>query len=1285
MPTRKPSAASRQAIDKARVEGRSRAVCGPGPMSQVIDEKVLKDALKRLQGEQGDKACFILLHRAKEAMDAVAPAAKGGQRISKPIVRTIWKLLSEELTFAIKLNPPDRVRAIQKAVTELNAQACKNGVWDMGTVRDFLGRGWPEQQAIRGKYTLQELGPLQWWYAVSSKPIHRQTIYNGALEHFERLERLEPEPSRSRPPTPTAPRPTSPSSPRPRATDAQRPPASGSNRPARQAASASIAAISRVPIVDDDAGSNYTPNEPDAAHGGQQESGRFTFGAGAAADFTASAPVPPPPPPAEGAAAVARKAQPSPWLAPTGFSADLKWNIGDGNYNHLATELCHYPSGKPVPDALIWEHPAMHGLPVNGETGEPLQFTQSCTNCSKRMRRCIYRGAKACLPCFWDKGSMGKCEGGVPPTPKNTKYYKPDFRRRLCFIDDLVNARKIKFPSHYLDSAGRSLHGAASGGTGRPPRYITPAPAYSPGGRNGSALTPPPPISPRPSSTPLAQTVQASVMALQSGPPPNAAAEPIAAGPERLHRSPLGRNGGNAVVTNMDVDGAADNEHANSADQDVDMPDASAAIKPVRKRSREAGDGVATGPGPHKRQRTHDAATDVRESEHAVSARPPHESAGSGEVTSPAIPPRPRPASVPTESEDGNVRDDSSVGASTREGSEYVEKVKGKGRAKLSKPSGEEQRRPKEKGFEIREPAAVARTIPRAGSPTAFRPRPTPVIPDYAMRVEGITNISQPRSYNSDVVLQNIIERAVRNEVRLEVRENRDQQRQWMVNAFKHEHMDPHQQEIMRALRDLTSEVKTWKDTAAPSAASAPTPMPSQAPTRERYSEPVPASYHGPAPASAPPLAKAPVPPSAPAPVSSSLPPAVSLAQPPAPPRVPSNSAHHGIAISTLPSGVSDAGIQHIISVLADRLNGSLSVTLTDGLKSGLEDGLRPVHNRLDVIEPVVEQVMQLQATVGGFEARLRAVENAHLVAPVLEMSRPSQEQGVSEGTRPALESSSFSPSAGAMTRREVRGPSAAASSHPSPSVVTQTVVATTAASSIPGAETRGPDLNPSALQSALQLSVDATQVVPSASRLGAEGERVAAAGAYPRPRLPSRDDTPTPKPRVATQPAVVTSEGGSTAVRLQSDTGALRTPPQLLSLLTADPSPGIMGSVFGADDDGSGDEVPMETGDDWLPRPGQKRSAAGRDELAEQRAPKRHAGDADSEVDEDEDAEGSVVDSEATLTGPGPSAASAVPAPRGGAAGRAPPARRAAASGPSVAATPNRRAGLRTRPARGG
>ncbi|VDB89322.1 unnamed protein product [Peniophora sp. CBMAI 1063] len=445
MPPRASSPAAQEATERLRAESRARQLAGSGPLTDIIDSKVLKRELTQFylgqEGQQGASPGRIALNRAKRSLESIAEVAKGARRISKAVTRTLWALLLVELKFAKKHNVAASVGSIERFLQTVTSEARRDSSWDIGKVRSLLARGWPEDQNV-DKLRTRELGPLPWWFAIpdlkDKEPVRRQNIYDSVF-------RLPPSTATSRiQPTSTTSR-------------------SASSRPAREAAGATNAALRGAIILDDDGDGTYAP-ENAAASASPNEGRQVTpwrFGSDTAAPFavdmpptaptllpSTAPPLPPPPAPPPGAS---RRTQPSPWLPPGGFTVDLKWNISD--YHAHKRMLKKWPRGQHIPDGPVWEHPNAHGLKVLAD-GLPLTNKKPCINCSKRFYICIPRGSKACLPCYWEKGSQGKCEGYEAP---DGVVEKPDYKIRLQYLRELDEAGVYPFPHHYLYEDGRAV------------------------------------------------------------------------------------------------------------------------------------------------------------------------------------------------------------------------------------------------------------------------------------------------------------------------------------------------------------------------------------------------------------------------------------------------------------------------------------------------------------------------------------------------------------------------------------------------------------------------------------------------------------------------------------------------------------------------------------------------------------------------------------------------------------------------------------------------------------
>ncbi|VDC05816.1 unnamed protein product [Peniophora sp. CBMAI 1063] len=532
MPPRAPSPAAQEATGRLRAEARARQRAGAGPLTDIVDPKALKTELARFyvqqQGQQEAPPGRIALNRAKRSLETISALAKGSDRISKSITRTLWALLLVEMKFARKHNAAASVQPMQRFLESATSEARRDNSWDIGKVRSLLARGWPEDQSV-SKLKTSELGPLHWWLAArelkDKEPVRRQTIYDAAYRQIAAHTHSASTPSRS----------------------------SGS-RPPREAAGATNAALRGAIILDDDGGGNYAPDRPGSPDNpgdpGSPNEGReatpWRFGANAPAQFTVGAPttVPPIPPPAPPPPGASRRAAPSPWLPPSGFTCDLKWNIAD--YNAHKALLLNWPRGLQAPDSAVWEHPHMHGLKVLAD-GLPLTNKKPCLNCSKRFYICIPRGSKACLPCYWEKGSQGKCEGYVPP---DGPVEKPDYKLRKKFLQELDEAGVYPFPHHYVYEDGKAHHGAGSGGIGKPPGYPSPAPKYSP--RRGGETSEAPADA---SSTAAGAGASDSVAAGASATSPTGGASSTSAPqPSNANRAPAANDTAVLADAPMDVD-----------------------------------------------------------------------------------------------------------------------------------------------------------------------------------------------------------------------------------------------------------------------------------------------------------------------------------------------------------------------------------------------------------------------------------------------------------------------------------------------------------------------------------------------------------------------------------------------------------------------------------------------------------------------------------------------------------------------------------------------------------
>ncbi|VDB91411.1 unnamed protein product [Peniophora sp. CBMAI 1063] len=863
--------------ERARsAERRARAACGPGSMSDIVVPAFLTAEVQRFFDDDPESSGIISLSRVHSALEVLPTALVGPSRMPKTRLRTVWGLLQQEMKFAVGYNKASEVKPLRKMFNSINKGAynTEQGQWDMGFVRESLAKGWPQEQALPVKLGASVLGPLQWWYTSwvlsGDSPPTRQDIYDCALRSFQKALQRHVQAEQS---------------PRPDETGAG---ASGSNRPVRRAASAAIAASRAVKVKDDTSDPTYNPAEDEPKTDAKKSNAQP-----AVADTTPTTTVPAP------SNATSRKARPlpSPWLPPSGFSAELKWQVA--NYNQHHAQTVQWPEGQHIPDAQLWEHPSMHGCPVDKDTGQAVQFEVACTTCQKHKRNCIWRGSKACLPCFWEKGSNGPCKGGTPPTKtqEEQKFCKPDYARRKAYLDDLVSKGKIQYPLHFVDETGRARRGSTSGTTGRAPTHEPLAPdaklpALEQGGSSSAPTSlaasrdtvtsnPPEtatgssdnarrPLSPvvetgesatsvtKPaigpslsspsgdkalavagvivSATPNASKSQSPSVALAGGDAPKTP-EGALSGRETIDESQqedqmtgIVPSGASVALANGHLPDA-ENEGREQERRDVEMTELSDTQPVANKRRREdetnettALASITNDVHPPKRPRRGTARASDNENAPDSGREPSIARESEPDCVPTGMAPRPSGSRLTSE-----LADDRSASATSRSASHAPApgQDRGKGRTK-SKISGSEQRRTAPGPVKIRTAIPGTRSIPRAGSPSEFPPyRPAPckqddhlhetaidflnsVIPDENMEFSGdhagIVRVPQPvLNVAGDVVFVNIVERAVRQELRDGLRDLRDDLRDDRVLQREDRQ---YQREMMKTIEAMEERAK---------------------------------------------------------------------------------------------------------------------------------------------------------------------------------------------------------------------------------------------------------------------------------------------------------------------------------------------------------------------------------------------------------------------------------------------------------------------------------------------
>ncbi|VDB98965.1 unnamed protein product [Peniophora sp. CBMAI 1063] len=289
----------------------ARKACGPGDMHDLVTPPLLQTELEGFyQGDPQSSAAASLL-RFLSALDTLLALPVESLGVSTSQIRILWKLFFVEQALFIAQTPSPDVDLIQKFTPDKHPSEMLD---DASMLRVATGQS---KLGPLAALEHRKLGPLQWWLAAgiitNGRAMQRQDIYNSVLQLFAEQQDRTLLPSSQTEPTQAAGQHTS-----------------------------------NFDFFAD----SPTPTGTEAN----------TFGAGSVGQNSAPAT----PPMVGNAAVTAHRGIASPWLAPREFRGEISWRIGD--MNQLVDDLLHWPSGQSVPDALIWEHPAMHGclVDVNG-------------------------------------------------------------------------------------------------------------------------------------------------------------------------------------------------------------------------------------------------------------------------------------------------------------------------------------------------------------------------------------------------------------------------------------------------------------------------------------------------------------------------------------------------------------------------------------------------------------------------------------------------------------------------------------------------------------------------------------------------------------------------------------------------------------------------------------------------------------------------------------------------------------------------------------------------------
>ncbi|VDB89326.1 unnamed protein product [Peniophora sp. CBMAI 1063] len=391
----------------------ARRACGPGTMGDQVTPLLLQTELEGFYRGDPPPMAGVSLLRLLSALDALLALSVVSSGVRSSQLQLLWKFVSVEQALSTNHSPSSDADIIHMFTPDKDPNEM------LEYMRTF--RSATRQFKVPPLAALEHsrLGPLQWWFAAgklltilspisnvtqlladsipSDGAMHRQDIYDGVLQLFaERRSRtivpsVQPDPTRV------------------------------------------IQNTWNFDIVAD------STAETDAY---VELSVERNSSPGMA-------------PSAGSAAVTARRRFVSPWLPPYEFQGEITWRIED--LNRLVEDLLNWPLGQSVPHALIWEHPAMHGCLVDA-AGCAVQFQVGygydyiighpstkvihqvrCSVCERLNRHCYWRGAKACLSCFWEKASQGSCTGAVPPDLRPAQHgeYKPQLARRVEFLQRL--------------------------------------------------------------------------------------------------------------------------------------------------------------------------------------------------------------------------------------------------------------------------------------------------------------------------------------------------------------------------------------------------------------------------------------------------------------------------------------------------------------------------------------------------------------------------------------------------------------------------------------------------------------------------------------------------------------------------------------------------------------------------------------------------------------------------------------------------------------------------------
>ncbi|VDB91423.1 unnamed protein product [Peniophora sp. CBMAI 1063] len=294
----------------------ARRACGFGSMDDLVTSSLLRTELNSFYQGDHQSAAAVSLLRLLSALDVLLALPSESSGVHAGNMQLLWELLSVEQALTIIHAPSLDVDLMQSFGPDKRLGDMLDGI---SALRSATGEAQVESLALLES---RELGPLQWWLAAdvlsSVCVILRKDIYDGVLRLFAKRREQTPLPSFQINSTRVV-----------------------SRGPSSFDAGSTAEAEARIASTGLSVGLNSSPTMP-----------LVVSDAAVRADRTLR----------------------SPWLAPRDFQPEITWRIDD--LKQLAEDLFRWPSGQPVPDVLIWEHPEMHGCPVDAN-GHAAQFQAS--------------------------------------------------------------------------------------------------------------------------------------------------------------------------------------------------------------------------------------------------------------------------------------------------------------------------------------------------------------------------------------------------------------------------------------------------------------------------------------------------------------------------------------------------------------------------------------------------------------------------------------------------------------------------------------------------------------------------------------------------------------------------------------------------------------------------------------------------------------------------------------------------------------------------------------------